>query len=164
MPGAVPGAGPVSVHRVHRYVPPVVWKWVCTALVILFWVLMSHGIWWQGLVVDAVVMGGLVAIGQLPPSVGLRSVVVRPDGVRMYFARTPDPMLLEWPDVLEVTYRKGYTENRRVGGREVTTFHHTTVALVIRGREEPLVLVHVRRAKLLAVLIACHLREDWTGD
>ncbi|MEU4114137.1 hypothetical protein AB0F71_06565 [Kitasatospora sp. NPDC028055] len=146
----------MSVHHVRRYVPLAVWKWAFIALVLLFWLLIYHGILWQGLVVDAVVLGGLVVIGQLPPSVGLRTVEVRPEGLWLRFARTPDPMLLGWADILDVSYRPGYAETRRSGGREVSTFHHTTVALLVRGREEPLVLVHVRRSKRLALLIASH--------
>ncbi len=74
----------------------VVWKWAFCALVLLFWVLMYRGIWWQGLVVDAVVIGGLLVAGRLPPSAGLQAVEVRPEGLRLRFADELEPALLGW--------------------------------------------------------------------
>ncbi|MFI9361498.1 hypothetical protein ACIG5E_10590 [Kitasatospora sp. NPDC053057] len=158
MAAAVPGGGVVSVHRVHRYVPMVVWKWAFGALVLLFWALMYNGIWWQGLVVDAVVIGGLLVAGRLPPSAGLRAVEVRPDGLRLRAANESESVLLGWGDILDVSYVPGRAEEHRIGGgREQVTLHHTAVALLIRDQPEPLLLVHVRRPQRLAVSIATHV-------
>ncbi|WP_157849652.1 hypothetical protein [Streptomyces novaecaesareae] len=153
----------MSVHRVRRYVPMVVWKWAFCALVLLFWVLMYRGIWWQGLVVDAVVIGGLLVAGRLPPSAGLQAVEVRPEGLRLRFADELEPALLGWADILDVSYSPGRVENQRIGGgRELTTLHHAAVALLIRDQPGPLVLVHVHRPQQLAVSIATHVARSRT--
>ncbi|MFD8704902.1 hypothetical protein ACFV1W_20145 [Kitasatospora sp. NPDC059648] len=147
----------MSMHRVHRYVPMVVWKWACYALVLLFWMLMYNGIWWQGLVVDAVVIGGLLVAGRIPPSLGLRAVEVRPEGLRLRSANEPESVLLDWADILDVRFVPGRTEGHRAGRREHVTLHHAAVALLVRDQPEPLLLVHVRRPKRLAVSIATHV-------
>ncbi|CAM5696359.1 hypothetical protein BOQ63_041840 [Streptomyces viridifaciens] len=151
------GGGVVSVHRLHRYVPMVVWKWTGYTLVLLFWLLMYNGIWWQGLVVDAVVLGGLLVAGQIPPGLGLRAVEVRPEGLRLCSANEAESVLLGWADILDVSYVPGRVDSHRSGGREHVTRHHAAVALLIRDQPEPLLLVHVRRPQQLAVAIATHV-------
>ncbi|MGW3040245.1 hypothetical protein ACWC9T_09395 [Kitasatospora sp. NPDC001159] len=158
MAGAGPSGGGVSVHRAHRYVPVVVWKWTLVALVVLFWALTAKGIWWQGLVVDALVIGGLLGVGQLPPGSGLQAVEVRPEGLRLRFADVPEPVAFDWADILDVVHVAGSVEERRSGaGRDQVTVHHAVLALLVREQPEPLLLVHVRRPQQLAVSIATHV-------
>ncbi|MFH8384680.1 hypothetical protein ACH4E7_27690 [Kitasatospora sp. NPDC018058] len=146
------------MHRVHRYVPMVVWKWTLVALVVLFWALMAKGIWWQGLVVDALAIGGQLAVGRLPPGSGLRAVEVRPEGLRLRYADVPGSVVFGWADILDVAHVAGRVEDRRIGaGRGQVTVHHAAVALMVRDQPEPLVLVHVRRPQQLAVSIATHV-------
>ncbi|MFI6154786.1 hypothetical protein ACIBCA_19085 [Kitasatospora sp. NPDC051170] len=145
----------MSVHRVHRYVPMVVWRWAFGALVLLFWLLMYQGVWWQGLVVDAVVLGGLLVVGRLPPSAGLRAVEVRAEGLRLRSADERQSVLLGWAEILDVRFVPGRTETNRLGGgREQTVLHHTAVALLLRDQSDPLLLLHVARPQRLAVSIA----------
>ncbi|MFC5906258.1 hypothetical protein [Streptacidiphilus monticola] len=157
MTGNDRGGEPVAVHRSRRYVPLAVRKWTGYGLIALFWLLLSRGIWWQGLVVDAVVIGALWLVGQLPPSSGLLAVEVWPDALRLRVAAATEPLTVAWADVLDVAFVARDENYEYVsGGRSRWSVRHAAVVLAVNGQTEPLVLVHLRRPQQLAVEIARH--------
>ena len=57
-----------SVHRLHFYVPLVVWKWGVSTLLITFWSIISAGrLWPSGLVAPAGMLRADPATGRLRP-------------------------------------------------------------------------------------------------
>ncbi|MGK4585279.1 hypothetical protein [Kitasatospora sp. HPMI-4] len=137
-----------SVHRLHRYVPLVVWKWGGISLLVASLLIVRAGHLWPAV---GVLTGGLAVlggIGLLTVPSGLQAVLVYDGG--LVLAADKRSVGVPWAFVEWTVHMVGDHDTERIsGGRERLTVHHEMSMIWIVGMDVPVELLHVRRHRSL---------------
>jgi hypothetical protein len=137
-----------AVHRLHRYVPLVVWKWGGGLLLVASFLSIREGQLWPAVGIPAVGFAALYGYGRLTVGSGLQSVLVYDGG--LVFAADTRTVALPWAFVEWTVHLPGEHDSRRIsGGREKLTVRHEMSWIVVQGMDEPVELLHVRRHRRL---------------